>query len=84
MAKTLQNKDDMKIQNNYHKPNSKTARKLLIGIKSFIASLAGLTIVQKEYMLLYGLLIGGFLLTEIINFISSDEEDKKEEITLEN
>lgn len=68
------------IKNNYNKPNSRTAKKLLKGIKGLCASLAGMALIQSNHVLLDSVLITGFVLTEIINFISSDEVDKEDEL----
>jgi hypothetical protein len=67
----------MRLFSNYNKKNSKRAKKFLFAIKSLCASLAGLSIIEKNSLALNIVLVSGFILTEAINLISSDEEESQ-------
>jgi hypothetical protein len=68
------------MKTKYFKPNTKLAIKFAIAIKGLTASLVAMAYVSNKPNLMFGIMIVGAVMNELINFLSdkTDESTKSE------
>ena len=67
------------MSNKYYKPKTKRAIKLAMAVKGLTASLVAMAYVSEKPNLMFGLMITGAAMNELINFLSGENENLKPE-----